>query len=476
MKERVWVFIGYSSPDEEKVEELYHQLSAAGFRPWSDGHDLLPGDEASVRVRAAVRGADFFLACLSNNSVDERGNAEPKLNEQLNLHLQGTQTKAFLIPVRLEECRVPKSIDSLEHVDLFKDNGWPHLLESINTVVGRRNEVEDAWAKLMSESDVSDAYPTGTLAELTSGGDEEGPLDGPADKSSIFSWGVDLRRLISGQRELSLINLGGVEEYIEMNLEEADDRETAKQAFDEALGKLVQTWQPSVLDDGHNIAYLLDLIKIFTPPGGFVKVVEFIQRIRQFAYTPGREDMVAANHGLLRNALGALESYCRVPPVTPEDRSPAYETYLDLLREGLRNPQHNGYALKRLIELKVISLKSVEIKQLIEKRPAILIELVNLLLDPNRRSDAEDNLTNVLTYCLNIGDDVVWEFEQAIAQCGGEIEDSNEEERPIRIIYGGEELQLNLSDSDKALYKFQQMRWRRTDKEGFDRLAELTNA
>src|SRR4051812_16666254 len=121
MKERVWVFIGYSSPDEGKVEDLYHRLSAEGFRPWADGRDLLPGDDPSARMRAAVRSADFFLACLSSNSVDERGNPEPKLNEQLNLHLQSTQTKAFLIPVRLEECPVPRSINSLESVDLFED-------------------------------------------------------------------------------------------------------------------------------------------------------------------------------------------------------------------------------------------------------------------------------------------------------------------------------------------------------------------
>lgn len=474
MREQVWIFIGYSSPDEEKVEELYHQLSAAGFRPWACGHDLLPGDDPLVRVRAAVRSADFFLACLSNNSVDESGNPEPRLNEQLNLHLQGTQTKAFLIPVRLEDCRIPRSIDSLEPIDLFKDNSWPHLLDTINTVVGRRNEIEDAWSSLISNLDISDVYLAGTLAEPPTIEEEEGPLDGPSDKCSVFSWGVDLRRLISGQREFSLLNLGGVEEYVEMNLEEAEDRETAKQAFDDALEKLVQTWQPSVLNDGHNITYLLDLIRIFTPQGGFVKVVEFIQRLRHFAFTPAHDDMIATDDVLLRNALGALESYCRIPPIAPVDRSAAYETYLDLLREELQSPQHSGYALKRLIELKVIDVKSNQIKQLIEKRPVILKDLVNLMLDPNRRSEAADNLTNILTYCLNIGDEVVWEFVRAITQCGGEIADSNEEERPIRIIYGGEEFPLSLSD--EALYRFQQVRWRRTDQEGFNRISELSNA
>lgn len=474
MREWVWIFIGYSAPDEKSINSLYDRLSAEGLRPWADVRDLLPGDEPAARQRAAISGADIFLACLSNNSVDRRGQLEPGLGRQLDLHLQQTRTRAFLIPVRLEECRLPDSLACFEPVDLFEGGGWDRLLESINAVLSRRREVETAWAALISEPDGSDVELTEEPEELLAIEDEEGALDGPADKYSVPEWELDLTRLIGGKREHSLLYLGGVEEYVSVNLEEAADPAAARQAFNQALRNLIQTWEPTMLNDGQDTSHLLDLIRLFNPSEGFVKVVEFIQRMRRFAGKGGGEELISGDEDVLRKALAALESCYRVAPPPPKDSAPAYKTYIDLLTEELRTPRRSGYALKRLIELQVIELKSDKIKELIEKNHAVLRELVNLLLDPNRSSEVEDELARILTYCLDIGREAVWEFEESVAQCGGEIEFSDNEERPLHIVYGGEVFGLKLSE--EMLYKYQDARWKRTDQAGFSRIDELANA
>ena len=461
MKETVWIFIGYSRPDEAKVYNLYDQFSHEGFKPWLDSRDILPGEDWVTRVRAAIRGADFFILCLSNNSVKENGSLESALSEQLNLHLKETQTKAYLIPVRLEECPVPKMLDSFGAVDLFKEDGWLGLLESINTVVRRRKGIRETWANLFSNVDITDADITDVSSKQSQF--EEESLDGPGDPLSVSAWGIDLRKLIGGYREHALLHLGSVEEYVEVNLEEAIDSEGAAHAFHEALEKLVQTWQPSVADDQFNIALLLDLIAAYTPVGGFNKVVELIRRIRYFEDTPSYEDIIASRDDLLLKAFVVLESYYRVAPKSPEDSSPAYKTYVDLLRGELLNSKRRGYALRRLIELKVIELKSNEIKLFIEKTPSVLRELVNLMLDPNRRIEAEDDLTRVFALCLSIGDEAVWEFVQAVSLCGGKFESLSEEY--IYIYYRDQELRLNLSR--EALYKYQGMRLKRTEREWF---------
>lgn len=473
MREQRWIFIGYSSADEERVEEIYRRLFAAGFRPWAYGRDLLPGDELPARLRAAVSSADFFLACLSNNSVGETGAPEPRLSEQLNLHLQATHAKAFLIPVRLEECPVPVGLHDLEVVDLFREGGWTHLLELITTVAGRRKEAEEAWAGLFSEADgdAADAVDTPAATSPEEDDEEEGGADGPADRHSAHSWQADLRRLISGGRGATLERLGGVEEYVEMNLEEADDRDAAKQAFDEALEKLVQTWRPSTLSE-EDAPLLLDLIRLYTPPGGFVKVVTFIQRLKLFADAPGGGD-AAGGGDVFRNALGVLESYYGAAPPPPEDASAAYKTYLDLLREELLSPANSGYAARRLIELKVLEPKSEEIRRLIETSPLGVGDLVNLLLNLNHHAYAEEGLTTVLTYCVNAGDEAVLEFQRAVARCGGKIKDSGADDRPIHVVYGREERRLRLPTT--TLYKYQQLRWRQAEQEGLSRLKEMAN-
>ena len=37
------IFLCHASEDKSKVSELYHQLKAAGYHPWLDKYDLLPG-------------------------------------------------------------------------------------------------------------------------------------------------------------------------------------------------------------------------------------------------------------------------------------------------------------------------------------------------------------------------------------------------------------------------------------------------
>jgi hypothetical protein len=42
-KHKPRVFLCHASEDEFRVKELYHQLKEAGYDPWLDKEDLLPG-------------------------------------------------------------------------------------------------------------------------------------------------------------------------------------------------------------------------------------------------------------------------------------------------------------------------------------------------------------------------------------------------------------------------------------------------
>jgi hypothetical protein len=69
------VFLSYAREDEARVVALYDGLAAAGFKPWLDKKDILPGEKWELAIERALRQAKTILICLSPNSVSKRGGA-----------------------------------------------------------------------------------------------------------------------------------------------------------------------------------------------------------------------------------------------------------------------------------------------------------------------------------------------------------------------------------------------------------------
>ena len=137
----VQIFLSYAREDEEKVEKLYHKLSDAGFKPWMDKKDILPGERWQSSIRQAIRGSDFFLACLSDNSVNRRGFLQREIEDALDICQEMLYSDIYLIPARLEDCEVPERLRDFQPVDLFGKDSWTRLLKAIRAGIERRLEV-----------------------------------------------------------------------------------------------------------------------------------------------------------------------------------------------------------------------------------------------------------------------------------------------------------------------------------------------
>jgi hypothetical protein len=135
------IFLSYAREDEETVKNLYQKLSDAGFKPWMDKKDILPGERWKSSVRGAIRRSDFFLACLSANSVSKRGFLQKEIKDALDIWQEMLDSDIYLIPVRLEDCEVPETLRGFHWVNLFEENGWTRLVESIQVGMERRAEV-----------------------------------------------------------------------------------------------------------------------------------------------------------------------------------------------------------------------------------------------------------------------------------------------------------------------------------------------
>jgi predicted phosphodiesterase len=132
------IFISYASPDREKIGGLYRRLSSAGFKPWMDKRDILPGERWKATIEAAIRRSDVFLACLSANSVDRRGVLQREIRVALDIVDELLDTDIYLIPVRLEACRVPENLRDSHWVNLFESGGWEKLVEAVREGIERR--------------------------------------------------------------------------------------------------------------------------------------------------------------------------------------------------------------------------------------------------------------------------------------------------------------------------------------------------
>jgi len=114
------IFIAYASEDAVQAEALYDELLKAGFNPWLDRRRLIAGQNWPRLIEAAIEASDFFIACLSTNSVSKRGGFQAEIRYALDTARRLPLEDSFIIPIRFNECRVPARIlRELQYIDFF---------------------------------------------------------------------------------------------------------------------------------------------------------------------------------------------------------------------------------------------------------------------------------------------------------------------------------------------------------------------
>lgn len=136
------VFLAYVTEDAAPARRLCDALEAEGFSVWMDVRKLLPGQNWPRAIENAIDTSDFFVACFSNNSVDKRGGFQAEVRYALDCARRLPLDEIFVAPVRLDDCRVPHSIQrELQYVDLYPDlqRGARQLAQMLKRGRGRRS-------------------------------------------------------------------------------------------------------------------------------------------------------------------------------------------------------------------------------------------------------------------------------------------------------------------------------------------------
>ena len=132
------VFLCHASQDKSTVRELYQRLLAEGWiDPWLDEEKLLPGQDWDLEIEKAVEASDAVIVCVSNRSVTKEGYVQKEIRKVLDIALEKPEDTIFIIPLRLDDCELPRRLRAWHYVDYFpperRDLAYERLLKSLST-------------------------------------------------------------------------------------------------------------------------------------------------------------------------------------------------------------------------------------------------------------------------------------------------------------------------------------------------------
>jgi len=127
------VFLSYAKRfDKPAVQNLHARLTKDGFENvWFDEKSLLPGQDWEAEIESAVRKSDVIIVCLSSKSIASEGYVHKEIKLALDVADRQPEGTIYIIPVRFEECDVPRSLSKLHWTDIFSDDGYEKLLKSL---------------------------------------------------------------------------------------------------------------------------------------------------------------------------------------------------------------------------------------------------------------------------------------------------------------------------------------------------------
>ena len=128
---QVNIFLIYAHGDKETVRKLHQRLTRDGINAWLDVQNLQPGQDWQHEIRRAILLSDLVLVCLTRGFDKQPGYRHEELKIAVEKARLLEDGRVFIIPVRLEECKMPAMLSHLHRVDLFKPGGYKLLIRAL---------------------------------------------------------------------------------------------------------------------------------------------------------------------------------------------------------------------------------------------------------------------------------------------------------------------------------------------------------
>ena len=147
-KSEIQIFLAHAHEDKEAVLKLYERLKKAGYKPWLDKKDLIPGQNWRSVIPRVIKDSQLFIACLSKRSISKRGYVQNEFKIALNQLASLPSDSIYLIPLRLDECEIPDlrqdeyglNLRDIHWLDYWEADGFDQLERVISHQYGSFTE------------------------------------------------------------------------------------------------------------------------------------------------------------------------------------------------------------------------------------------------------------------------------------------------------------------------------------------------
>jgi hypothetical protein len=108
------IFLSHTSVDKSFVFRLAIDLVNGGFPVWLDAWEMSVGDQLYDHIYDGIDDSSFLIVVLSQKSVESTW-----VNDEINgaLNKEAQNGRKFLIPIKLEDCKIPLKIAGRIYAD-----------------------------------------------------------------------------------------------------------------------------------------------------------------------------------------------------------------------------------------------------------------------------------------------------------------------------------------------------------------------
>ena len=128
--------------DRTASDQMIKVFRKSGIKCWTE-QDMLPGSDRHHAMRIAYEEADFIIILLSKSSVRTQGEYQLRINMAMNANGFMPESGIKVIPVCLEPCDIPWSLQKLYHIDASQPDAPRRLVLAWAKEWQRRSEAND---------------------------------------------------------------------------------------------------------------------------------------------------------------------------------------------------------------------------------------------------------------------------------------------------------------------------------------------
>ena len=105
-----------------------------------DEENILPGQDWNLEIEQAVKATDAVVVCVSSISVTKEGYLQKELRRVFQIAEEKLEGAIFVLPVRLEECQMPRQLRDKQFLDYFPDTKRDSSFEKLKTSLRLRKD------------------------------------------------------------------------------------------------------------------------------------------------------------------------------------------------------------------------------------------------------------------------------------------------------------------------------------------------